>query len=88
MAIYEITADKIVAFDETSFEKAGLRERGDLQRLLRAQVEVVCPDVLVIAEGFREWEDSRREIDLLAVVFCPDELRHARLRQRGWSPPA
>ena len=67
MAIYEITADKIVALDETSFEKAGLRERGDLQRLLRAQVEVVCPDVLVIAEGFREWEDSRREIDLLAI---------------------
>lgn len=26
------------------------------------------------------------EIDLLAVVFCPDEQRHARLGQRGWSP--
>jgi len=67
MAIYEITADRIVPFDETSFEAAGLREREDLQRLLRAQIEVVCPDVLVIAEGFREWEESRREIDLLAI---------------------
>ena len=67
MAIYEITADRIVPFDKTSFESAGLREREDLQRLLRAQIEVVCPDVLVIAEGFREWEDSRREIDLLAI---------------------
>jgi len=28
---------------------------------------VVCPDTLVIAEGFREWEQSRREIDLLAI---------------------
>jgi 23S rRNA pseudouridine1911/1915/1917 synthase len=26
------------------------------------------------------------EIDLLAVVYCPDSLRHARLRGRGWSP--
>ena len=67
MAIYEITPDKIVAFLETSFGAAGLKERGDLQRLLKAQVDVVCPDVLVVSEGFREWEDSRREIDLLAI---------------------
>lgn len=26
------------------------------------------------------------EIDLLAVVYCPDSLRHDRLRGRGWSP--
>jgi 23S rRNA pseudouridine1911/1915/1917 synthase len=25
-------------------------------------------------------------VDLLAVVFCPDSLRHARLLGRGWSP--
>ena len=67
MAIFEITADRIVPFDETSFEAVGLREREDLQRLLRAQIDVVCPDTLVIAEGFREWEESRREIDLLAI---------------------
>ena len=57
MAIYEITEDKIVAFNETSFEAAGLKERGDLQRLLKAQIDVVCPDVLVVAEGLRERED-------------------------------
>lgn len=67
MAIYEITPDKIIAFDQTSFGAAGLKERDDLQRLLKVQVDVVCPDVLVVSEGFREWEDSRREIDLLAV---------------------
>lgn len=67
MAIYEITKERIVPFEVTSFETTGLREREDLQRLLRAQIEVVCPDVLVIAEGFREWEESRREIDLLAI---------------------
>ncbi len=26
------------------------------------------------------------EVDLVAVVFCPDRSRHARLRERGWSP--
>jgi len=26
------------------------------------------------------------EVELLAVVFCPDRLRHARLQARGWSP--
>jgi hypothetical protein len=67
MAIYEIAADRIVPFEETSFEAAGLRERDDLQRLLKAQIEIVCPDVLVISEGFREWEDSRRELDLLGI---------------------
>jgi len=67
MPIYEITTERIIPFGETSFEAAGLRERDDLQRLLKAQIDVVCPDTLVIAEGFREWEESRREIDLLAV---------------------
>ncbi len=67
MAIYEITSDRIVPFAQTSFATAGLRERDDLQRLLRAQIDVVCPDTLVLAEAFRHWEDSRREIDLLAI---------------------
>lgn len=67
MSIYEIQTDKIVSFEQTTFEAVGLRERNDLQRLLNAQVEIVCPDVLVISEGFREWEDSRRELDLLAI---------------------
>jgi len=67
MPIYEITPERIARLDQTSFEKAGLREREDLQRLLRAQIDVVCPDALVISEGFRDWEDSRRELDLLAV---------------------
>jgi hypothetical protein len=67
MAIYEIQTDKIVSFEKTTFEAAGLRERNDLQRLLKTQIDIVCPDVLVISEGFREWEDSRRELDLLAI---------------------
>lgn len=67
MPIYEITRSAIRRLDETTFDAAGIRERSDLQRLLREQVEVVAPDVLVVAEEFGEWEDSRRRIDLLGV---------------------
>lgn len=36
MAIYEITQDRIRSIEETSFDRAGLTERGDLQHLLWA----------------------------------------------------
>lgn len=67
MAVYEIEADRFREFEETSFNLAGLRERQDLQRLLRNQIEVVAPDALVISEEFSQWEDSNRRIDLLAI---------------------
>src|SRR5436190_990869 len=52
---------------ETTFSAVGLRERGDLQRLLREQVEVISPETLVIAEEFGQWEESWRRIDLLGL---------------------
>ncbi len=67
MAIFEVGQDKITMVQATSFAAAGLKERTDLQRLLRDQIEVVAPDVLVIAEEFGDWTESRRRIDLLGV---------------------
>ena len=67
MAVYLINADKIEPLPETSFPQRGLKERADLQRLLRASIGVVAPEVLVIAEEFAEWDNSRRRIDLLGV---------------------
>ncbi|KAF0247035.1 MAG: hypothetical protein FD180_152 [Planctomycetota bacterium] len=67
MAIYEITADKLRKIEETTFSAAKVRERADLQRLLRSQIEIISPDTLVIAEEFGEWEDSKRRIDLLGL---------------------
>ena len=67
MAIYEILADGFKIVEETSFGEAGIRERTDLQRLLRAKVDVISPDTLIISEEFGEWEDSRRRIDLLGI---------------------
>ena len=67
MAIYEISSDKFRKIDETSFSNAGLRERQDLQRLLRTQIEIVSPNTLIIAEEFSQWQDSNRRIDLLGI---------------------
>src|SRR5688572_32869198 len=67
MPIYELTKDELRKIEETSFSKAKIRERGDLQRLLRNQIEIISPDTLIIAEEFGEWDDSKRRIDLLGV---------------------
>jgi len=67
MPIYRVQGDSLEAVPPTTFAAAGVRERDDLQRLFRDRVEVIAPDVLVIAEEFGDWDDSRRRIDLLAV---------------------
>lgn len=67
MALYEITADNLTKISQTTFDQAGLGERTDLQRLLKKQIEVITPDILIIAEEFGEWEDSKRRIDLLGL---------------------
>lgn len=72
MAIIEITPTGIRSLSETSFHAAGIRERTDLQRLLRDRIEIISPDTLVIAEEFGEWEDSRRRIDLLGLEKSGD----------------
>ena len=67
MPIYEITNDAIHPIDETKFETVNIREREDLQRLLRSQIEIVSPGTLIIAEEFSDFEKSHRRIDLLGV---------------------
>jgi hypothetical protein len=67
MPVYELSADAILPLEETSFIVAGIRERADLQRLLRDSISVIDRDVMVITEEFGEWEDSRRRIDLLGL---------------------
>lgn len=67
MPIYEIRKDGIHPIKGTSYRAAGIRERQDLQRLLRERISVVAPDLLVIAEEFGNWEGSRRRIDLLCI---------------------
>jgi len=67
MPIFELGKESIVPIEQTNFASSGHKERNDLQRLLRDQIEVVAADVLIIAEEFGEWSDSRRRIDLLGI---------------------
>src|ERR1044071_2000212 len=67
MPIYEVTHDQLRKIEETSFGAVGIRERKDLQRLLRSQIETIVPDVLIIAEEFGEFDESKRRIDLLGI---------------------
>ncbi|MET8310903.1 hypothetical protein [Micromonospora sp. NPDC005173] len=67
MPLYEIHGDRLRRHDAGRFAALGIYERNDLQRLLRDDIAVLSPDLLVIAEEFGNWEDSRRRIDLLAV---------------------
>jgi hypothetical protein len=62
-----MTQAAITPVPTTNFGAAGVRERADLQRLLREHIEIVAPGTLVIAEEFGAWDVGYRRIDLLAV---------------------
>jgi Domain of unknown function (DUF4268) len=67
MAIYKVDQNRLVEVPKTDFGSQGILERQDLQRLLRSQIQVLSPDLMVIAEEFGDWEDSNRRIDLLCL---------------------
>ncbi len=67
MAIYKILNDELLPLTATSFAKESIKERDDLQRLIKKKVDIISPDTLVIAEEFSEWEGSKRRIDLLGI---------------------
>ncbi len=67
MAILEIGASSIEAVPKASLIAEGIRERGDLQRVLLASIGAVAPDVMVVTEEFGAWADSRRRIDILGL---------------------
>ena len=67
MAIYAIENGSIVPIDQTTYQRQDLRERDDLQALLKSNIEVISPDTMVVAEECSVWEDSRRRIDLLGI---------------------
>jgi hypothetical protein len=67
MALYEMTPDAFRSISKSSFAALKVKERDDLQRLLRSQIAVLADDLYVLAEEFSDWEDSIRRIDLLAI---------------------
>jgi hypothetical protein len=67
VALYELTKTAITALDKTPFAALGIKERFDLQRLLKQHFHVIEPGTLIIAEEFCDWDESKRQIDLLGV---------------------
>lgn len=67
MAIYQLHHDKINEVPRTTFATVHLKERGEIQRVLKDVIEIISPDTMVLAEEFGEWTDSRRRIDLLGL---------------------
>lgn len=68
MTLYEL--NKQGSLDEiasTTFSAQHILERNDLQRALRARIEVIGDDLLVVAEEFGDFAGVNRRIDLLAV---------------------
>lgn len=66
MPIYELASDELRQVQQTTFAEERVRERQHLQRVLRAAIETVAEDTMVLAEEFGDWE-SKRRIDLLAL---------------------
>src|SRR5829696_4952272 len=67
MAIFEITQQAIEPLTTVTFSAMGVRERYDLQRLLRKNIAAIGSDLYVLAEEYSAWEDARRSIDLLCL---------------------
>lgn len=67
MSLFEITDSALLEVPRTSFTEEKLRERQDLQRLLVRRIDILGPDLFVLAEEYSEWDGSVRRIDILAL---------------------
>lgn len=67
MPLFEMTPNSFEAVTAGSFPELGIGERADIQRLLRGQISILGEELLVLAEEFGDWKESKRRIDLLAV---------------------
>lgn len=72
MSLFRISGEELKEVETTRFADDGVRERQDLQRLLRGAIDAIAPGVMVLAEEYSDWEDSKRRIDLL----CLDQHAH------------
>lgn len=67
MALFHLSNDALEPISQTTFGQLQMLERSDLQRLLKARLEIIAPDCMLLAEEFGEWTDGHRRIDLLAI---------------------
>lgn len=67
MPVYEVQNGKLSAASPTQFYVEGLRERQDIQRMLREQIAILGEGLLVLSDEYGGWIDSNRRIDLLCI---------------------
>lgn len=68
MPLFELASEGVLTkVPTTNFAVEQVLERTDLQRALRANISVLDPNLLVVAEEFGDFADVRRRIDLLCV---------------------
>ncbi|TQM95434.1 hypothetical protein FB476_0277 [Ornithinimicrobium humiphilum] len=69
MPLFEVKDDGLLKLDQTTLAAEHLWERRHLQAYLRQHLHEIdgARDLLVIAEEFADWTDSKRRIDLLGV---------------------
>ncbi len=69
MAIYKIEGnnEKLVKVDATSFSQEKIWEQQHLERMLRDCPEVLEDGLLIIAQQYSNWLDSKLKIDLLGL---------------------
>ncbi len=70
MPLYTISTGEQIGIQpvtETAFAWEHILERRDLQPLLRDNIKVIAPEMLIVAEELSIWENSDRRIDLLGV---------------------
>src|SRR3954470_12950003 len=65
--VYRVAEKTLEPVPETTFASEKLLESRDLQRLLKSDISVIAPGLMVIAEEFGQSEDSGRRIDLLCL---------------------
>jgi hypothetical protein len=67
MPLYRVSNQGLAPIAQTDFASAKLKERQDLQRMLRDQIQILDRDLYVICEEFGQWDEGTRRIDLLAI---------------------
>ncbi|MGB6220695.1 endonuclease NucS domain-containing protein [Haloferula sp.] len=67
MPLYRFGENELVAVEQRSMAALKIRERQDLQRLLKDNIDVISKGTLVISEEYTGWSGSLRRIDLLGI---------------------
>lgn len=65
--LYDMTDGSLTAVTPTTFKAEQVLERTHLQAAVRDNIQILDPELLVVAEEFGDFEDANRRIDLLCV---------------------